>query len=192
MAFKEAIEKYVGPLLTSQVMTGDLGQYDTETLVKAWAMLRYTQERIDDRMKALRKLLLARAETYGKRTDRGGNRLFVEGSEVMRERRQSALPDEKTVRRLLEEYGLGVDKAFSSVTKVVLDASKLKALVDLGKLPEDEIEEARKVVWALRVKEAPELIEDLDALAGVQQKELFEEPREKRTEAVGPRKRRGK
>lgn len=192
MAFKEAVKNYIGSLMTSTIMSGDLSGYDTETLVKAWVMLRYTQERIEDRLKLLRTLLLARAEKYGKPTDKGGSRLLSDGSTVIRERRQSALPDEKVVRKLLEEYGLGVDKAFSSVTKVVLDASKLKALVDLGKLPEDQIEEARKVVWALRVKEAPELIEALDDVAGVQVQEVVEEPRPKRAESVGPRKKRGK
>lgn len=190
MAFREAIKEYVGPLLRSKVMTTAIDQWDTETLVKAWAMLRYTQEVIDARLQQIRLRLMERAAQYGKATDKGGNRLIVEGTEVTRERRVASLPDEKTVRRLLEENGLKVDQAFSKVTKVVLDASKLQTLVDLGKLPEAEIDAARKVVWALRVKEASDLIDAMDELAGNRKEETVEDKpaRKKRSTAVGPRK----
>lgn len=189
MTFQEAVEQYVESLLTGDIMTADASTANVESVVEAWVLLKYTYDRIDARLKALREVLLARAEEFGKDTDKGGSKLLVNGTTVLRERRQAALPDEKGVRALLDEAGLKPDQAFSKVTKVVLDASKLQALVDLGKLPEDKVEDLKKVTWALRVQESAELAEALDALLGEAGQEIVEKaPRAKRSKATGDRK----
>jgi len=189
MTFQEAVEQYVESLLTGDIMTAEADTANVESVVEAWVLLKYTYDRIDARLKALREVLLARAEEFGKDTDKGGSKLLVNGTTVLRERRQAALPDEKGLRTLLEKHGIKPDQAFSKVTKVVLDASKVKALVDLGKLPEDDVEDLRKVTWALRVQESAELAEALDSMLGEAGEEIVEKaPRQKRAKASGSRK----
>lgn len=136
------------------------------TLVETWAALDALVERLDGARKALREELLTRAQANGEPTAKGGNRWTVGESEVLRECRKSSLPDEDAVRNMLTARGLAFDAAFSPVTKVVLDASKVEALVSLGKLPAAEIEAARKVTWALRVKPADAMIPLLEGLTG--------------------------
>lgn len=188
MSFREAVEKYVRDLMVGPPMTDPVEDTPIEDLVEHWVLLKYLKEASEDRMKALRNELLNRAETYGADTEKGGSKLTVEGTLVLRERRQAALPDEKKLRKLLDERGISPDKAFSKVTNVVMDASKVKALVDLGKLPGDKVEAMRKVTWALRVKESFDLADTLEAIAGQPGKEMVEEPREKREQATGERK----
>jgi len=189
MTFQEAVEQYVESLLTGDIMTADADTANVESVVEAWVLLKYTYDKIDARLKGLREVLLARAEEFGKSTDKGGSKLLVNGTTVLRERRQAALPDEKGLRTLLEKHGIKPDQAFSKVTKVVLDASKVKALVDLGKLPEDDVEDLRKVTWALRVQESADLAEALDSMLGEAGEEMTEKaPRQKRSKAAGSRK----
>jgi len=189
MTFTEAVEQYVESLLTGDLMSSDEEEIDITSLVESWVLLKYTSDRIDKRLKALRKELLARVEEFGITTEKGGGKLTVDGTAVHRERRQAALPDEKGIKALLQEHGIKNDQAFSKVTKVVLDASKVKNLVDLGKLPEDKVEALRKVTWALRVKESYDLAEALDRMVGEEGEELVENaPRDKRSEAAGKRK----
>lgn len=189
MTFEEAVEKYVESLLTGNIMTSDAEEANVVSVVQSWVLLKYTKERIEERMKGLRKVLLDRAEEFGKETEKGGSKLSVEGSLVLRERRQAALPDEKKLRAILDEHGIKPDQAFTKVTKVVLDASKVQGLVDLGKIPEKKVDDAKKVTWALRVKESHELAESLDRMVGEAGEEMVEKaPRAKRAEADGNRK----
>lgn len=136
------------------------------TLVETWAALDALVERLDSARKALREELLQRAQEHGEPTPKGGNRWAVGESEVLRECRRASLPDEDAVRSMLAARGLAFDAAFSPVTKVVLDASKVEALVSLGRLPAAEIEAARKVTWALRVKPAEGMVALVESLNG--------------------------
>lgn len=189
MTFEEAVEKYVESLLTGDIMTSDAEGANVVSVVQSWVLLKYTKERIEERMKGLRNVLLGRAEEFGKDTEKGGSKLSVEGSLVLRERRQAALPDEKKLRAILDEHGIKPTEAFTKVTKVVLDASKVQGLVDLGKIPEKKVDDAKKVTWALRVKESHELAESLDRMVGEAGEEIVEKaPRAKRAEADGNRK----
>jgi len=189
MTFDEAIHTYVESLLTGDLMTADAETANVESVVQAWVLLKYTQDRIEARLKGLRNVLLDRAEEFGKSTEKGGNKLSVDGTVVLREKRVAALPEEKGLRALLEDRGIKPTEAFSKVTKVVLDASKVQALVDLGKLPEDKVQALKKVTWALRVKESFELAEALDAIVGEAGEEIVEKaPRAKRSKPSGSRK----
>ena len=69
MTFEQAIEKYVESLLTGDVMTLDAESANVEAVVQAWVLLKYTQDRLEGRLKSLRKVLLARAEEFGKDTE---------------------------------------------------------------------------------------------------------------------------
>ena len=188
MTFREAVEQYARDLMQGPPMTDPVEDTPIEDLVEHWVLLKFLKEAAEDRMKGLRNELLSRAETYGADTKKGGSKLTIEGSLVLRERRQAALPDEKKLRKLLDDRGIAPDKAFSKVTKVVMDASKVQALVDLGKLPADKVEAMRKVTWALRVKESFDLSDILEAVAGQPGEEMVEAPRDKRETAEGTRK----
>ena len=189
MTFQEQVEKYVESLLTGDLMTADANTAHIEQVVQAWVLLKYTGERIEARLKEIRKVLLDRAEQFGQTTEKGGSKLQVDGTLVLREKRTAALPDEKKVRDMLESAGLKPTEAFSKVTKVVLDASKVDALVSLGKLDEAEVEKAKKVTWALRVKESFDLADILEATVGQAGEEIVESaPKQKRSKAAGSRK----
>jgi len=166
MTFREAVEMYVGALLRGPLLVGDATRANISSLVEAWIILKYTQDQIDKRVKELRTVLLARANEFGRTTDNGGQKLRVEGSTVVREQRKASLPDEEKLRALLEDHDLAPDQAFTQVTKVVMDASKVQNLVDLGKLPKVDVESAKKIVWALRVKEDPDLLDALEEIVG--------------------------
>lgn len=188
MKYQTFLKKCVAPLLNSGTMTADPAEQSIETLIEMWAALYYSKDRIEKRLKALRTELLERAEVDGEPTDRGGNKLSVDGSLVLRERRVASLPDEKVIRTLLEQHDLKPADGFSKVTKVVLDASKIENLVALGKLPEKKVEAAKKTTYALRVKESYDLADMLEALIDTPLQETIKKPAKKRFAATGKRK----
>lgn len=192
MTFQEQVEKYVQSLLTGDVMTFDVNTAHIGSVVRAWVLLKYTEDRLAARLKEIREVLLDRAEQFGQTTEKGGNKLQVDGTVILREKRLAALPDEKKVRALLEQAGLDPTEGFTPVTKVVLDASKVNALVALGKLDEDDVEAAKKATWALRVKESFDLADTLEATVGAAGSEIVETApapkKKKRSTAVGARK----
>lgn len=188
MTFDEAVAAYAKPLLTSDLMQADPSGASIQALTEAFVLIKHLNEATDTRMKAIREVLLARIAEYGKDTPKGGRQIMVEGTSVRREARTAALPDEKGLKTLLTEYSVDFEQAFSKVVQVVLDASKLKALVDLGKIPEAKVEALKKTTWALRVIPSTELADRLqEAIVG---KEPLPEvaPRPKRTAATGKRK----
>jgi hypothetical protein len=188
MPFQERVERYIESLMIGGVMFSDPGTLNIEDLVETWVLLKYTKDRVEKRLKDLRAELLDRAERFGRPTAKGGSKLSVNGSLVLREKRVASLPEEKGLKALLAKHGLKNDQAFSKVTQVVMDASKVRALADLGKIPEDEIEALRNVSWALRVKESYDLADVLEALVGEQGQEIVERVRTKRQKAIGGRK----
>jgi hypothetical protein len=152
-----------------------------QALVEAWTVLDALADQLETQRKTMREVLLARAKEHGKPTEKGGNRWTIGESEVLRECRRASLPDEETVRTLLTARGMPFDAAFSAVTKVVLDASKVEALVSLGKLPAAKIEAARKVTWALRVKPAEPMITILESVTGMKSEETTKAKAAKKT-----------
>ena len=189
MTFQEQVEKYIQSLLTGDLVAADMETANIGDVVEAWVLLKYTADRIEGRLKDLRTVLLDRAEEFGKTTEKGGNKLSVDGTLVLREKRVAALPEEKGLKTLLAKHGIKNDQAFSKVSKVVLDASKVQALADLGKVPEEDIQALRKVTWALRVKESYDLADILESIVGEAGEELTEKaPKSKRPKASGNRK----
>jgi hypothetical protein len=186
------IAQYAHSLLTGDHMTTNPAEMPIEEVVQAWVLYKHVSDSIEKRMKAFREVLLAKAEQYGKPTDKGGQVLSVQATKVLREKRVSAAPPEKGVRELLEKHELPIDEAFSTVKKVVLDPSKLQVLMDLGKLPSDEVEALKKVTWALRVKPSDTLLDTLDDYFSDEQEELIEDPRPKKAKSGGKRKSKSK
>lgn len=187
----QIMEKYLKPLMESSLIVGDFKTAPTEPLIHVWAILKFANERIDATLKEIRAELLDRAETRGRMTDKGGYRIGVEGNEIIKERRESPLPNEKDMKELLGEHNIDINKAFSTVKKMKLDASKIQMLVDLGHLRAAEVNALKKITWALRVKESEELSEAIESALGdlqEEEEELLIVERKKRTRATGKRK----
>ena len=185
--FREDMEN-CKPLLTGDIILKDCSSPTIEELIEYWVLLKYTKERIESRLAQLRQELLNRVEAIGTPTDKGGSKFHTRKGIVLREKRVNNLPDEKSIRKILSKHNIPIDQAFSTVSKVVLDASKIQNLINLGKVPESEIEASKKVVWALRVKEAASLAALIDQLVGEPIPENPNPPKQKRTEASGQRK----
>jgi len=186
--FRAIAEKYIRPIMTSGLMVRDPADMDVDELAHVYLAVKYLKERSENRMKAIRKILLKKAESFGTDTEHGGKMLTVSNTKVFRERRQSPMPEEDAIRTLMEERGLKVSDVFSKTTVVVLDPSKLQEMVDLGKLPKDKVEEARKVTWALRLRESYEVKDILDSMDTPKSEEPSGPTSKKRPKAIGSRK----
>lgn len=69
------------------------------------------------------------------------------------QRRPASMPEEKGLKALIEKTkGLSLKDVVTVIKTVKVDPSKVKALIDLGKLDEKKVEKLRKVTWALVVK----------------------------------------
>lgn len=194
--FEKTVKKYLAPLMTSGVMLGDIETANIETAFQAWLMLKYAKEEIGKRVEELRQELLKRAEKFGYETDKGGHALKIGDVKVIQEKRIDKLPNVKLMKELCVEYNLKHEQIFSKTMTVVLDASKIQNLVDLGKLPAPKVEAAKKVTVALRVNNTEALDAIYESVVGVPDNE--EDPDEQevkspqrkrtRTKAVGARK----
>jgi len=153
------LEKEVRPLLTGYVLHAPAEDIPIEHVVQAWSILDFIEGLIADRKAALRLRLLDEAESNGKPTDKGGQRLFISGSTVLREKRVAKSPSEDVVRKLIAEAKLKLVDVFDEQTVLVLNPSKLDLLVDTGKLDAEALEASKKVSWALKVFASPILQE---------------------------------
>lgn len=177
-------------MLRHPAMLDDPEQTPTEDLVKVWALLTRVGDAVEKRKKAIRKVLLARVETHGSPTEKGGQRVTVKGSLVLRERRRASQPDDKGLRDLLGSHGIDLAEGFSKTIKVVPDPSKLEALVNLGQLQAASVEKLHKVTWALRVKPSHALNDVIDeAIRDRSEVEVDGnvKPRTKKTQSSGQR-----
>lgn len=157
--------KEVRPLVSGYALHAPVKEMPITHVVQAWAVLDFLEKRVKDRKAELRLRLLDEAEDNGKPTDKGGQRLFIDGSTVLREKRVSKTPAEDVVDRLLEEGSLEREAAYDERTVEVLNPSKLRLLVESGAMDEDELEEAKKISWALKVFPSTELQEVLGVAA---------------------------
>lgn len=142
-----------------------------EGVVNSFVLLQQLADLVDKRKEQLRKWLLPYIEQNGKPTDKGGQIIFMHNTKVQREQRKSKVPDEAGLRALLEKHEIPLDKAFSKITNVVLDPSKVDVLVKLGTLPEKDVEALKKIVWALKVVPSRELKEAMEQRLGQSQPE---------------------
>jgi hypothetical protein len=135
------------------------------TRVAAWAVLDALKEMSEHRKDMFREQLLKDAEENGAPTDRGGNRLWVDQSEVIREKRQAKLPDDKSFQALLKSKGIPMSDAFDEVKSYTMNPSKVDFLIQSGRISQEEVDELRKVSWALKVKVSEMIQEFLDSMS---------------------------
>ena len=137
-------------------------EVETGTAVAAWAMLDTMIEVMEMRKAKYRVELLTRSERDGVPTDKGGNRLWIDDSEVIREKRQDKLPNENDFRILLATKGIAFTEAFDEVKSLQLNPSKVDYLIQTGRISQDEVDELRKTAYALKVKRSELLEKVLD------------------------------
>jgi len=144
------------------IFNAPIEKLSTQQITGAWLLVDMMSDVTKDRKEALRAALLEEAEKRGVTTEKGHYVLEVDGSEVIREKREGKTPDEKGVKALLEKYHLARTECFDEVVHVELNLSKLESLVETGKLPKSEVDALKKTTWALKVKPDDETEKDLD------------------------------
>lgn len=152
-----------------ELMYNDVTEMTPESLVSAFLVLDgllKEKSALNERKKEIRERLLEITKDGGKVKDKekGHQILTVAGSLVTRERRIASMPDEKSLKDLVTATkGVEMKDVTTVVKNVNMDASKIKALVTLGKLDEKKVEKLKKITWALKVKAsevAGQLLED--------------------------------
>ena len=135
-----------------RVFTDTIDSFTDEQAASAWAVIDLMEKVVKERKESLRESLLARAKSSGSKTEKGSFEVKMGDSTVISERRQNKLPDEEVVKECLKKAGLEYEDAFTAQMVWTMDPSKVEFLVMGGKLPEKEIEESKKVTFALKVK----------------------------------------
>lgn len=154
----------------SQAFTaGPMFQDDPATVelpiqVAAWSVLDTLEDLIKDRKQSYREQLLVTAEQTGVKTDKGGFRMWVDNSEVVRERRERKLPEEAGLKLLMASRGIPYNECFDEVKTLVLNPSKLDYLIETGRLSKDEVDALKKVDWALKVSQSEVIQESLNKM----------------------------
>ena len=155
-------DEEIAPLLSGDVMNLDERHMSVEEAVAAYAFMQALEKKIEKRKAVLRDRVMQEAESQGRRTEKGGQLLMVENTKVVREKRMTKTPPEAGLREILAREGLDMKSVFSERTTYVLDPSKLQMLLDRGKLEAQEIEELKKVSYALKVEASSELTAMID------------------------------
>jgi hypothetical protein len=185
------------PLLSGEVLNKPMADLSNAETATVFAMLHHVERLVKVRKEALREKLLAAAADEGSATEKGGYVVEYDGTKVIREKRVATSPNADAVRTLLEAAGLEEKDAFSQKTSWVLDPSKLKKLIDTGKLDADTIEKSKEVNLALKVFPSNEIehaIKDAQALYSqvfeedIEKQKLSARGRAKKAAATGPRK----
>ena len=156
------IERVQQAFYADPLFRDDPQDVDTSTAVAAWAMLKTLVETLSERQERYRQELLKRTQEQGAETPKGNQRLWLDDCEVMREKRQEKLPAEVDFRNLLALKNIPFSEAFDEVKYLKMNPSKIEYLVQTGKLQAAEVEELRKISWALKVNKSELLEKVLD------------------------------
>jgi hypothetical protein len=161
LAYLSKLKVHIQSLLRSAVCSAPITDLSDNEAAEAWLILDTLEKILDKRKKVLREKLLKSAEAKGSPTDMGGQSLRLQCSEVVREKRVSKTPDTAKTRKLMQSKELPFDEAFSKINKVVADPSKLEALLNLGKLEQQDINRLHTVTWALQFRPTPRVKKEL-------------------------------
>lgn len=153
----EIVQAEVAPFTKGAAMSTPLDDMSINQMVLAYKLADFVEKAVKARKEALRTEILAWTEQHGELTEKAGYVADVAGFRVTNEARRSTSPDPEGIKAMLEAQALGVDEAFDTVKVLQLSPSKVKFLVESGKLDEDAVEELHKVTRALRVQEPKEM-----------------------------------
>jgi hypothetical protein len=166
---KQTIDSEYTPFVRGTMITSDPQTMSLADVVQAFVVLKDTLEGLAKvRHAELRTYLLNYAEKLGEATDKGGQRLSVDGSTVTREKRVTKTLDVDAVLNLAAEKGLKPEDVCDEVTTKALvpNPSLLNLLVQKGALTKAEVDALYPVTWALKVVGSEELVGALCEAAG--------------------------
>ena len=162
----------VRPLVRGDIFHMPPDQLPVEASVKAFAIIKYIVEKLEERRKELRAHLLENtsilkhAEAVGKG---GSTKTMVEGNKVNRKRTEKHLANIKKLKEILEKKNIPEQEVFDTVTRTitetVVNPSKIDALVQTGRLTEAEVKACNVVTWTFTVNpsaEVKDLLEEFD------------------------------
>lgn len=154
---KVAILSEVAPLASGQILLDDVAEMSMVEAVYAFHAVDQLGKALEVRREQLREFLLNQAKASGEATEGGGQSLEVHGSTVLRERRQNQSPDAEMLKAVLQADGIEVEACFDEVKSLQFNPSKLKFMIDTGKIDPAKVEPLKKVSWAIRVTPSDEL-----------------------------------
>ena len=135
----------------SVVLYGDAKDLSSAEALQAWKLLEFVEKQIETRKAVFRERMLRDAEQHGDVTAKGSHEMSTSAGEIVREKRMSR-PDKSRLLALLGSKGIDALEGCDEVKELKVNPSKVDHLVETGRLGEDEVEELRKVTWALRVR----------------------------------------
>ncbi len=152
------MDREVRPLLQGRAMQEDPNKLSLSETADAWQMLDLLREAVEERLKALRAVLLSAAERDGNPTEKGGATLALNGARLERVKRTASEPDQKEMLSLLAQRKLEITDAYDEIKSLVFNASKATYLIDTGKLSAEEVNARKNVSFALRVFKADDWV----------------------------------
>ena len=164
--FENVVEDEIRPLMEGYTFTSDLDDLDIDDLGELFALIQFLEAKLKDRKTQVRALLLEALENAPP-TAKGGTQHKTLYGTAIREKRESKLPDEESIKILMANKGIPLSLGFSPVKKTVLDISKINDLIERGKLKREEVESARSVSYALKFKPNARTSSLLDDTIGV-------------------------
>jgi len=138
-------------LAESRAFSASPATLSAEQAATAYTLFDALEKFAKARKAQLRVLLLAFAESNGTATEKGGQECNVGSGRVVRERRRSTAPDPEGIKKLLTDAQLPVTEAFEEIKVLELSPSKVKYLIETGKLDGANVEALHAITWALRV-----------------------------------------
>lgn len=139
----------------------DPADVEPPVALAAWSVLDTLEDVIKQRKEAYRLAMLSHAEKNGDPTPKGGNQIQIDGSKVVREKRQNKMPEDNAdFRLMLAVRNIGLPELFDEVKVLQMNASKLDYLIDSGRLSQAEVDKFKKVAYALKVDQS-EIIEEV-------------------------------
>jgi hypothetical protein len=154
---KKGFEGEINPLAGNEVLTRPVAGMTVPERTQAHVILKFLKKQIEARLEQLHDPLLEDAKKHGEPTEAGGFRLYVEGNKVQHQKRTGKEPDYQKMVDLLVEKKLDVDLAYDKVTTYLYNPSKVSGLIERGHLKQADVDDLRKITYALVVEASPEL-----------------------------------
>lgn len=154
----QALQTEVAPFTRGSMMSTPLDEMSIADQVRAYKAVDFVEKQAKERKSPLRASLLAHVEAHGAKAEKSLNEyVVIDGFRVTREHRRESAPNAETLKTLLEEHGIPLEEAFDTVKVLQASPSKIKYLVDSGKITAKEAESLHGVTHALKVTEPKEM-----------------------------------
>lgn len=143
VAGKSMVADELVPLARGKMMNLKASEDTFEALTTAYIVLNELKKHVEKRLEAVKPSLHAHATAYGEKDEKGSYFADVGDNKICRRRSVSEMPNSDKLKALLETRNIELLDCFDIEKVVKLNASKLKLLIDLGKLKADEVDALR-------------------------------------------------